>query len=388
MVYQYVPNRDTLNLDDAAHLLDFLYSVPVHERTGVNILPIIINLFGCSFFDKLSYIMYETVVYYYTVIKRYHITVRGVPICDNCTSGIGFSSLFKDNWKIETLCRRDASNIIYESNSLRAHEYGYHTYEDDLFSTTRYLVKPNKEYDVSSTVSDISAFLNRSLTRLFLPEELISSIEDPIDEIITNCAEHANSPFIYDLDVQNTVHGTSSLLNGKEYKAINVAIWDFSHKKLGDDISSKTKTLESSGDNPQFWEGYGKANEFQKLLEAKRAQESMWTDAYNADSFYALTAFQEGITGRFTNDSLGGSGLAKLVDFLVNYPDRYKCYCLTGNTLVNLDRKYLNRGGDGWYTFNDKPNASFLNMCPSVSCVNKTRFFFPGTAFYLHLEIN
>ena len=123
-------------------------------------------------------------------------------------------------------------------------------------------------------------------------------------------------------------------------------------------------------------------------MEAKKYHSKKWNTVYTENDFYTLSSFQPGITGRVNPSSTGGAGLAHVLDFLEVFSDNYRCYCLSGNSIFNLDKKFIKKDNEGWYTFSDVNNSDFSNTIPSCGCISKTKLYYPGTAFFLHLEIN
>ena len=175
-----------------------------------------------------------------------------------------------------------------------------------------------------------------------IDKETIRQISNTILEIKANCAEHTRSPYIYDIDVKQVVHGEKSKFPGKSYISINVGIWDFSNVQLGDAIKEKIKIIESpDSTKEQISYQIGKKEKtFTKLVNAHKIHTEFLTENYTDDDFFALSAFQPGVTGRNNPGSTGGAGLSHVLDFLKAYPDNFRCYCLTGNTIINFNREF------------------------------------------------
>ena len=221
-----------------------------------------------------------------------------------------------------------------------------------------------------------------------IEKKAIDCIVKTIMEIISNSTEHTQSSYIYDIDLKKVTHQLSADLQGKEYIAINVALWDFSNVRIGDAVKKKIHIIDSlSPADHEYMEQIGlKEKIYKKLLTSYHTHASFWNEYYTEDEFFALAAFQPGITGRPHPGSTGGAGLSHVLDFLCDYPDNYRCYCLTGDTIINLNKDYLSKDADNWYSF---ANEGYFSLSkPSRNCITKSNFFYPGTAFFLHLELN
>ena len=386
-LYVYKPNAPQIKFEDVRKFIDFLHAVPVDEH-GVNLLPVFVNLHGTIFADKMVYIMFETIILYLITKKNWLISLEGKIKSENCSNGVGNSSLTCGNWSINAMSDFEFKTNLLNWNKAKINRYKYTRVETECVSHTRYYVNPLNEKN--NIASDIFEFLKNSSILQEVGQDTIRRISNTILEIKSNCAEHTKSPYIYDIDIKKVIHGERSKLKGNSYISINVALWDFSNVCIGDAIKEKIRIIESlDSTEEQISAQIGKKEKvFNKLLNAHKAHKNFLTDVYTSDDFFSLTAFQPGVTGRSEPESTGGAGLSHVLDFLKEYPDGYKCYCLTGNTIINFDREFLNKDDYDWYTFNSEQNSPFFNTKPSISCTYKAPFFYPGTAFFLHLEIN
>ncbi len=387
--YLYMYNLDGTLIDLKAikTFFDFLHAIPTDSK-GKNLLPIYINLDRAKFADKLVYIMFETVILYLINNKKWLVSIEGDFEPENCSNGVQNCSLAKGNWPISEMDNPDFDLNMSNWNRIRIEKYKYNRVETNSLSQSRYFV--NNTNGTNNVASDIYEFLEKSPVLQETDPKTIGEIAKTILEIKDNCAEHTNSPYIYDIDVKKVVHGGQSNLEGRNYIAINVGVWDFSNARLGDAIKEKINIIESSSSTQEQVSGQmgRKTDVFQKLLEVCDIHKKFFNDDYTYDDFFALSAFQPGVTGRSLPGSTGGAGLSHVLDFLIDYSDNYKCYCITGNTIINLDRKFLSKDDNDWYTFNDMKECLFTNSKPSPTCVSKSPLFYPGTAFFLHLELN
>lgn len=389
-VYWYRPSNLTIDLEETKRFFEFLHAVPIN-KDEINILPIFIDMTDVKFVDKLVYILFETMIYHIIHDKNWIISVIGDLKPENCSNSINTSSLAVGNWSTGIVADSNFTNILNKKNQERCEKYKYSRSKIGDLSSTRCFVSAQSETKESLHASDIYEFLEESKELIEKAGGNLSDITNTIFEIIANCAEHTNSQYIYDIDIKKVIHGSASKLKGNEYVAINIAIWDFSKAKLGDAIKRKIECIENTSSKEEYNALIGeKEYTFEKLLQSKKVHEKVWreNDAYDADDFFALAAFQPGVTGRPHPGSTGGAGLAHVLDFLLDFSDIYRCYCLTGDTIINLDKKFLTKDKDGWYSFNNIQTANFVDSAPSKLCVSKSDVFYAGTAFFLHLELN
>ena len=386
-LYVYKPNSILIDLHEVKNFIDFLHTIPTNKN-GRNLLPIYINFEQTKFADKLIYIMFETIILYLITEKNWLVSVEGKFEPENCSNGVQNSSLAHGNWHLSEMDNPNFEENLLNWNTKRVKKYKYSREETDSLSHSRYFVNvSNKESNVGSDIHD---FLDNSVILQGIDKKIIKRISKTILEIISNCTEHTQCPYIYDIDVKKVIHNKKTTFQGKPYIAINVGVWDFSNVRLGDAIKEKIHIIGSpNSTEKQITEQMGKKEKiFKKLLEVYKTHTNFFTDHYTEDDFFALSAFQPGVTGRSSPERTGGAGLAHVLDFLKDYPDNYKCYCLTGDTIINFNKDYLNKDCDNWYTFNDSQECIFPNHEPSYSCVSKAPLFYPGTAFFLHLELN
>jgi hypothetical protein len=386
-LYMYNLNSALIDLKDIKTFFDFLHAIPTDSK-GKSLLPLYINLDGAKFADKLVYIIFETAILYLINNKKWLVSIEGSFEPENCSNGVQICSLAQGNWPISEMDNADFDSKMLNWNRMRIEKYKYNRVETDSISLSRYFV--NNTNGTNNVASDIYEFLEKSTVLQKTDTQTIGEIANTILEIKDNCAEHTNSPYIYDIDIKKVVHGDHSELDGRDYIAINVGIWDFSNVRLGDAIKEKIHIIESPNSTKEQVSGQmGRKTEvFQKLLEVRDIHKNFLNDDYTYDDFFALSAFQPGVTGRNLPGSTGGAGLSHVLDFLIDYSDNYKCYCLTGDTIINLDRKFLYKDDKNWYAFNDTKECLFTNSKPSTACVSRSPLFYPGTAFFLHLELN
>ena len=111
---------------------------------------------------------------------------------------------------------------------------------------------------------------------------------------------------------------------------------------------------------------------------------SFFDNDYTADDFFALSSFQDKISGRGFSFT-GGKGLTELLNELEVRSDAYNCYCISGNKRINLLKNYIASSSNGWIGFNK--NNDFFNELPEKKCIERIPFFFPGTAYNLNFVL-
>lgn len=387
--YKFGIRENPVDFVSLISLAQFVSSVPTDDD-GKCILPIAIDLNNRQFQDKMVYIFLETMIIHLINDLRWPITVLGDYVPENCSSGVCFSGLAYGNWPVALLFAKDFEQRVEEYNKKRISRYKYIRECEVETDITRCFGRYNGAENDTCFSSDIYSFFEKSAAMKTVDKLLVHKIVGAILEIKDNCTEHALAPYVYDIDIKDTTHGKASPLCGERYISINIMVWDFSMKTLGDKIKEKINIIESpSSSSEDITNQVGnKVKVFEKLKEAKQAHEKLFDESYTISEFYTLAAFQPGITGRTNPGSTGGAGLASVIDFLKKYTDNYKCRCLTGNTYIDFSKEFLNFSEDDWISFSDVEGNDFKNHKPSGKCVSRLRNRFPGTAFFFHLEIN
>ena len=382
-IYKYSPLNKTISINDISQFVSFFDKIASKNAS----IPILLDLDQCIFCDKLVYVLLETVIYYFITTYNLNITIGGELIPENCSNGISYSSLNYGNFKLDQLYLKSSRDYLSRCNIDRIDKYTKNRMCSDELSLSRWHIVKEKNIDDCLISSDINDFFTNS--PLITDKDLASKIAHTIIELKDNCSEHSNSDYIYDIDIKESIHKAEGIYQGKDYISVNVAIWDFSGCNIGSRIKEKINRIKQyqSYDGEQVLYS-NKKSTFRKLMDAYDKHCHFWNNKYDFDDFCCLAAFQPGITGRESDYITGGAGLAHVLDFLLSFPDVYRCYCITGNTIITLNKDYIKKDKSGWYSFNEAEEQDFCNNIPSKACIGKSQFFYPGTAFFLHLEIN
>ena len=154
-LYVYKPYKPHIDFDEIKSFINFLHTIPI-DTNGKNMLPIFIDLQDVHFSDKLVYIMMETVLHYLIENRNWLISVQGTIRSENCSNGVGCSSLMQGNWSISTVGQKDFDDVVVRKNCIRRQNYKYNRKETDALSSTRFFVSQTN--DINNISSDIYSF--------------------------------------------------------------------------------------------------------------------------------------------------------------------------------------------------------------------------------------
>lgn len=306
--------------------------------------------------DKLTYILFECLCYYYLITEKRNIRLFWGPEPYILTDGVSKSPLIYLN-------RRFLPKMFIDK------------FLDDE-SSTHY----RKVYKLSDKEKDpfyqsiIQTELDLFLKKMDIKQESYEKISEICAELIGNTFEHAKSDCLIDIDLTDihTKEEKGMIVEGK-FKGVNIAILNFSDKLLFEDIKHKLH-------NEDLVE-----EKYKKIMEAYEKHVDFFSDSYPEDFFYYLAATQLGISGRKKIQDTGGTGLYVLLQSLIEDSDLSNCYVLSGRHIVIFDEDYLFENEEQWMCYNKEKN--FIDFPPSKEVVGKCPIFFPGTAYNLNFVI-
>lgn len=320
--------------------------------------PIIIDLKNAVFMDKLTYVLLECVCYY--LLELGHIVIVNFKSRPNIIlDGIKKSPLLllKSKYNINTKLEYNKKfNKDYSSYHFR-----------------KILRQEDKEKDdslVSSLMQDIDNFL-----KIYsVSYDYRVSISEVLAELVDNALEHSDGDCLIDLDITNDYKKVDAD-ESENFYGINIVILNFSKILIGEKLQDKINTL-------SFTKNF--SDRYSCVIEAKENHSQKYSDNYDENDFFVISAFQHRISSR-KESNLGGTGLTKLLKSLEEKSDTYNCYLLSGNTVLWFIHEYLNYDKNDFIGFN-KPN-DYVGNIPSEDCLGRTSFFFPGTAYNLNFVL-
>ena len=323
------------------------------NRNAYKKLDVVIDLSNNKFIDKLAYIFLEYICKYilysnrnlYLILNKDH---------DIYTAGIKHSPL---NYlrSIEKSKREEFLHRFNKDICERHYRQLAHVYDDSIDTLP------------SKYMTDITCFL----TTLGIDKESSVAIATVISELVDNAIDHGENDVLLDIDV------TNDYIKKNEqgiYYGVNIVVMNFSRTLLNTKVENKLKSNKYID------------NRMKKVKEAYDNHKNHFDyRSYGENEFYILASFQNQITGRDEMTITGGTGLTTLISNLADKSDAYRCYVVSGNSVLNFISDLLLMNDDNWYGFNKEND--FINSPPDKACFTKCDYFMPGTAYNLNFVL-
>ena len=297
-----------------------------------------------SIVDQVVILIFESVIYY--TLKVLQINIRYRFELDKNTIGYMFyknSLLYKyNNCKIEKAkyIRDYEKNCIIYKNHYRK----------------RCIPSEDKKI-LSITMDEVASFFKN----LYVEEEYSDDLSEVIIEIIGNAVEHSGSSCICNINVLSCV---------KE-KIIDIAIVDYSKIYFGTGIENYLKSEEKYL--------YNERNKI--VLDAYSIHKEFFSDKYNSNDFFMLSAFQKNVSSRKDSPNSGGTGLTTLIKALIDKSIANFCYACSGETVLLFKKDFLELTQDGLIGFNEKND--YINEIPSSKIIARNLYNINVNAYNL-----
>ena len=350
--YHYVSYYEQL---DAELLKDLIAHVEWLKNKHRQNIPIWIELANNKLLlkDKLVYITFEILLYYYTFYENRTVKLYWKPNSNILTNGVRESSLKYINGKI---------------NKTKFGE----TFTKNISDFHFRLVFREKD---SKKDAFYESKIQMELDAFFKRNSIVESSKEKIlqicSELIGNSLEHACSDCLIDIDI--TDNYTKKFKEEHErgiYKGVNIAVINFSNKLLINDLMEK---LNSENLNEES---------YKILNNAKQIHQNFFgRNEYTEEHFYFQAVTQKGISGRKNIDQYGGTGLYVLLESLIDDADLSNCYVLSGNKILIFNEDFVSKDENGWITYNEEKD--FVNYPPHKDVLSYCPIYFPGTAYNL-----
>ncbi len=336
---------DTLN--------KIIYGVKfIHNNYGTRI-PIQFCFNNIEIRDKLSYLIFECICNSLISDYKQKVAIKIKYVSFNIISN-GFKSS-----ALHLLV-----NSGYKYNGEFVKEFNSHIFKTHYRKIIPYSESNNEQ--LNQIMSDIFAFQNN----LGIDYKCVDKISEVVVELIGNSLEHTKSDCLVDIDVSPCKQKTA---RGENVCGINITVINYSDILLGDKVKSKIKEIEQSKN---------KLNErYEKLLSAFEFHKNNYTFNYDEIDFFNIASFQHKISGRLHKYDTGGTGLTLLIKSIEEQAEEHSCYVFTGDRILYLDPKYLTYDEDEWLGFNERNDL--FNQLPDKQAMERSSFFFPGTAYNL-----
>lgn len=351
--YRYISNSERIDLNEIRNIILFLSSIK--RKHSLAFLPIDIDLGNRIFTDKLSYVSLECLCYY--LLTK-----------ENCNLHLHFTcqhTIYNEGIKTSYL-----KNINSEEGKA---DFIKHFKFDILQSHYRRLI-PCEDQSGKWT-----PLVNQEIESFLKPFEIQqiyrNCASDVVCELVDNALEHSVSDCLVDIDITNDYTKDIDPDEKNLYCGLNIVIINFSKILMGDGISQKFLLLKKEAD--------GIPSRYNDVFLAQEYHQNFFGKHYTKQDFDIITSFQNKISGRETC-STGGTGLTHLIKALEEETDAYNCYMISGNRKINFIKHFLH-SPNGWVGFNER--NEYLSDIPNQECIDKSRLFFPGTAYNLNLVL-
>lgn len=292
-----------------------------------------ITLGDFKFKDKLTYIIFECIVYslmidYRLVVNLYYIRLK----YELSTCGLS-SSLFRYMHDCSYSSKEYEKKFykMFDRNHFRK------IYKSDI---------PEDSLELCILMSEIKSFLKYfSLNKLS-----INDIAGVVTELIDNAREHSLSDCLIDIDVSDVLIKEDDV---NKYHCVNIAVVNFSDICIGDKIRKKFEN-----------KNYDDSHRYNMVQWAYRNHLDYFNDRYCLDDFYNIVAFQDSISGRSYETDSGGTGLTGLIEILEQNAEDHYCYMLSGDKGIDFNLNYLGYNDEKWIGFNK--TKDFINDVPAL----------------------
>ncbi len=332
------------------HIYEIIGVINYIWRTYNQRIPITFELGSFEFYDKLVYIILESLCYYLIAEKSQSIEVRFFAKHTIWSEGIRYSPL---------LNTRDKDGFIRKYNSdLSMHHF-------------RRLVPRKEERDekyLSKLMQEISCFLQNNATG----EDACDQLSEALVELVGNAGEHGDAESIIDIDI-TTDYGKESDEEDNSYYGMNAVVLNYSPILFHEPLMNKL-------DNDDIL-----SERYQLVRDARDYHMEHLQENYSKDDFYTISSFQHKVSGSIDKDELGGTGLTCLLQSLEENSDTHLCYMLSGNRILFLEKDFMFHDDNNLVGFNK--SRDYLTDIPDVRLLSTIRTHVPGVAYNLNYAI-
>lgn len=328
------------------HIFEIISVVNYVRKVYRQKIPIAIFGGEFEFYDKLVYIILESIVYYLNVIDGHKIDVHFKAKHTIWTEGIRYSSLVNQRMLLN-----------------------YYKYDLNMYHFRKLIPERNGRKDeyLSNLLQDIYGFLYNN----GIEDVTCEKLSEVIIELVGNAGEHGDSECLLDIDI------TQSEYSKKDEEGIfyglNIAILNCSSvlffEPLKEKLSSDIKLSERYND----------------VLRAKEYHFEHLNDNYKEDDFYTISSFQHKISGSRLKNQLGGTGLTSLLRSLEEDSDTHLCYMLSGRRILFFEKEHMLYDNNEYVGFNK--NKDFFSDIPDVNVFDTINTFWPGVAYNLNYAV-
>lgn len=322
-------------------------------------IKVILNFGKIRFADKITYLMLETIMYYMLTHTEYKFELH-FEVDKRNINNIGF---------IESAIVKSLNNDSIINKDIFLHNYEKTFYSNNIVYR-RYLTE-NMLTEKKEWPSIVGSEISYILGEICKDEDFIDSICEITTELLCNIMCHTDGDCLIHIDHSNTIIKKDS--KGKSYLLVNIAIMNFSNKRIYDLIKAYIKENKYECNDPLY----------KKIYKAYENHKAFFDNNYNENDFFLITAFQNHVTSRNTKSGNGGTGLTKLIEEIINKTDDDYSYVLSGDNILFFKNEYL-KLSDGKFIGFNKEN-DYFNYRPSEKVINKSQLYIPGSIYNLLL---
>ena len=315
-------------------------------------IPIIMDLGTIEFKDKLTFVILECICNYCMMINKRKICINMKAMHTIWTEGISSSPL--------KLVDGKKGNVEKFREKFHGEIYGRHY--------RRVILKEewSNKYLNSKILEQVDWFLKN----LCVEKNNRDKLAEVVAELAGNVHDHTKGDCLIDIDV--TTEYTREGFEGSYY-GLNLVVLNFSNNLFGDGIKNIIEKDDVQGER------------YESVKDAYEIHKKMFSDKYEEDDFWNITAFQHKISGRTEKYKTGGTGLTKLIYSLEERSESHNCYMISGNKALFFIQDLLQYNENRWIGFNE--TNDYFNDKPDNRVLGKSYIYFPGTAYNLNFAM-
>lgn len=361
-------DRDKITLKVRGSLFDektflniFKKIALVKEKFDNERITLILKLGDIIFKDKAVYILLESVLY--SICKENKFKLK-ILVDDMQVSNIYYSPIRF------SLINKYKNSIIKKEDFIRDFLKG----ELSVFKY-RKVINSDKSLNLSKLLTELNLFFKT----YDIDEEFKEQLAEMLVELSGNANEHSLSDCLIDLTINDNVVNKTDM---HRCVILDIVVLNFSKILLGHGIrdnfkqSNKFSIASRPIDNNTF---------IRDLKIAFKNHEKKFSSDYTEEDFFNISTFQWRFSGRKDIvEENGGTGLTKVIEFLLNVSEANDCYVYSGTRAIKFYKEligkieYKNRFYVG---FNKE--LDYLNNIPDERVIGKSLFHLNGTLYNL-----
>lgn len=342
---KYRINTDVFTGD---HVLEIITVISYIKKVYRQKIPVTFYVTPCAFFDKLVYIILESLFYYFYKDLKYDVKILLDPKPSIYTEGLSESPLRIMN---------DAKQYMRDFEWKIGRMHYRRMVTEGLFQKSDYL---------SGMMQEIEAFL----VNTGINENVAQQMKEVLIELIGNAGEHGNTECLIDIDITDGKYLRADNDDNDTYYGMNVAILDYSPVLFYEPLKKKMLSGKELSDRYMY------------VREASLYHLNHLSDEYKENDFYTISSFQHKISGNFEKNEIGGTGLTSLLQSLEDQADSHLCYMLTGDRVFFFEKDQMNYDDNRFISFNK--NGRYFDSIPDAELFQTINTFLPGVAYNLN----